>query len=155
MHRAHDTGTMFRRRALRVPLVATNALDVLSLSSVAGVAVAGALLNTNASGASASSVCQQARVPLGASFNFRVRAGTTILNTGNSVVKGDTGLSPGSVVTGFPPGSITGLDYVADKAAAEGQSGRNAAYRNAMGRTRSCATLIAENQSGKALAPGL
>ncbi|MDQ6692103.1 MAG: ice-binding family protein, partial [Candidatus Dormibacteraeota bacterium] len=37
--------------------------------------------------------------------NFAVLAGTTVTNTGPSLVTGQLGVSPGSSVTGFPPGS--------------------------------------------------
>ena len=44
-------------------------------------------------------------VPLGTAGSFSVLAGSTVTNTGPSVVAGDVGVYPGSAVVGFPPGS--------------------------------------------------
>jgi hypothetical protein len=122
-------------------------------ATVAALNGAGAGTDGNASGGSAST-CVQASVPLGAAGNFRVLAGTTVTNTGATVVKGNLGVSPGSAVTGFPPGKVTGTQYIADTAAANAQIALAKAYANAMGRTN-CPTSVAGNIGGKTLSPGL
>lgn len=43
---------------------------------------------------------------LGTAANFAVLAGSTVSNTGPTVLLGSLGVSPGNAVTGFPPGSI-------------------------------------------------
>ena len=48
---------------------------------------------------------QQAPVPLGAASTYGVLAGSTITNTGATTISVDVGLSPGTAVTGFPPGT--------------------------------------------------
>src|ERR1019366_5091611 len=49
-------------------------------------------------------------VNLGTASSFGVLAGTTVTNTDTPtiVVNGDVGVSPGTAVTGFPPGQVIG-----------------------------------------------
>jgi hypothetical protein len=49
-------------------------------------------------------------VGLGTAGSFAVLAGTTVTNTGPTIITGDLGVNPGSAVTGFPPGKVTGTN---------------------------------------------
>jgi hypothetical protein len=66
--------------------------------------------------------------------NFSVLAGSTVTNTGSTTVSGDVGVSPGTAVTGFPPGLAGGTIHKADGAAGQAQTALTAAYIDAAGR---------------------
>lgn len=93
-------------------------------------------------------------VPLGTTSAFTVLAGSTVTNTGATSVTGDLGVSPGSAVTGFPPGTTTGAIHVADPAAAQAQVDLTTAYNNAAGRTTNPIS-VSGDLTGLTLAPGL
>ena len=73
-------------------------------------------------------------VALGTAANFAVLAGSTVTNTGPTVINGDLGLSPGTAVTGFPPGQVNGTVHAADGAALQAKTDLGAAYDDAGGR---------------------
>ncbi len=71
-----------------------------------------------------------ATLPILSSANgFAVLAGQTVTNTGPTNVTGDLGVSPGSAVTGFPPGLVSGgTTHAADAVALQAQTDLTAAY---------------------------
>ena len=56
-------------------------------------------------------------VALGTAANYAVLAASTVTNTGPTTINGDLGLSPGTAITGFPPGQVNGTIDAADRAA--------------------------------------
>ncbi len=73
-------------------------------------------------------------VPLGSAANFDAVAGSTITNTGpTTIAGGDLGFSPGSAVTGFPPGTLISpaVMHITDPTAAQGQLDLTIAYNYA------------------------
>ncbi|HXM65623.1 MAG TPA: Ig-like domain-containing protein, partial [Candidatus Acidoferrum sp.] len=98
----------------------------------------------------------QAPVPMGSAANFEVLGASTVTNTGPTIVSGgDLGLSPGSSVTGFPPGTLTppAVMHLTDPAAAQAQLDLSIAYDYAAGLTG--AALLPGDMSGLTLTPGL
>ena len=74
-------------------------------------------------------------VLLGTGDSFAILGGSTITNTGNSVVNGDLGLHPGTVVSGFPPGTVNGAQHVTDAVAQQAKTDLTTAYLDAAGRS--------------------
>ena len=75
-------------------------------------------------------------VNLGTASSFAVLAGSAITNTGPTVISGDIGISPGTSVTGFPPGSqSTGTTQVADGVSLGAENDLITASNNAAGQT--------------------
>jgi hypothetical protein len=75
-----------------------------------------------------------APVSLGRAANFAVLAASTVTNTGPTTVTGDLGLSPGTAVTGFPPGAVDGTVHIADANAAAAKSDLAAAFEEVAAR---------------------
>ena len=71
---------------------------------------------------------------LGTAETFGVLAGTTVTNTGPSIITGNVGVSPGSAVTGFPPGIVLppGTIHAGDAVAALAQVSLTTAYNTLM-----------------------
>ena len=67
---------------------------------------------------------------LGTALNFAAIAGSTITNTGPTVIKGNVALSPGSAVTGFPPG-ISAVRNIADANAVQAKTDLVTAFTDA------------------------
>ncbi|MGC8511349.1 MAG: ice-binding family protein, partial [Acidimicrobiales bacterium] len=116
------------------------------------VATAAALLVAPALAVPASA--STTAVALGNAAPFAVLAGTTVTNTGTSQIAGSVGVSPGSAVTGFPPGLITGGSIdAADTTAQAAQASLTTAYLAAAGETP--VTVNASDLGGQTLVPGV
>jgi hypothetical protein len=80
------------------------------------VALAGFLSQSNASGI------------LGSADSFAVLGSSTVTSTGNTILNGDLGVYPGSAITGFPPGTVSGTIYAGGAVAQQAGNDASAAY---------------------------
>jgi len=95
----------------------------------------------------------QQQIVLGSASTFAILAGSTVTNTGQTVINGDLGVSPGSAVTGFPPGIINGATHAGDNAAAQAKNDVLSAYND--GAARLGAAVLPGNLGGLTFTPGL
>jgi hypothetical protein len=91
---------------------------------------------------------------LGTAGSFAVLAGSTVTNTGPTVIDGDVGVSPGSAVTGFPPGIVNGVIHAADAVAGQAQLDNLTAYNTLAGRPIAT-NLTGQDLGGKTLIAGV
>ena len=123
-------------------------MNCRGLSVVAGVCV-GALL------CAAVPARAQTAPSLGTAESFAVLGGSTVTNTGSSLIGGDLGVSPGSAVTGFPPGLVFGgTIHEADAVAASAQNAVTTAYNALVGQPCT-ADLTGQDLGGRTLTQGV
>ena len=104
--------------------------------------------------AGGSPAAAQTAPPLGTTTTFAVLGGSTVTNTGTSVLTGDLGVWPGLAITGFPPGTVTGTTHAGDAVAQQAQSDLTTAYNNLAG--QACGTnLTSQDLGGMTLTPGV
>ncbi len=104
----------------------------------------------------AAAACQTPLVPLSSAATFEVLAGSTVTNTGPTVITGgDLGLSPGSAVTGFPPGTLTppAVMHLTDPTAAQAEVDATTAYLYTAGLPGGA--VLPGDLSGLTFTPGL
>ena len=92
---------------------------------------------------------------LGSAASFVALASSTLTNTGPGVFVGDVGVSPGTSIIGFPPGTvISGTIYEGGPVPAQAQIDANSAYNDLAGQT--CDDdLTGQDLGGMTLAPAV
>ena len=92
---------------------------------------------------------------LGSAQSYAVLAGSTVTNVGATIITGDLGVSPGSAVTGFPPGIVVnGTIHIADASAGAAQGSLTAAFSN-LGSQACTQDLTGQDLGGMTLTPGV
>src|SRR5579872_5659758 len=112
------------------------------------------LFTTLAFSALSLTAASPATVALGAAGDFAVLAGSTVTSTGATQVTGDIGISPGTAITGFPPGTVIGTIHAGDPTAAKAIADLSTAIGDASGRTLAPIT-VAGDLGGQTLTAGL
>src|SRR5579859_6172504 len=118
--------------------------------SLLALAVASLVIATTVTSALASTA-----PGLGTATSFAILAATTVTNSGNSVVTGDLGVSPGTAVTGFaPPGTLNGTQHTgSDPVAISAKNALTTAYNNAASSPCNF-NQTGKNLGGQTLVPG-
>lgn len=92
-------------------------------------------------------------VGLGTAASYSVLGGQAVTNTGPTTLGGDLGVSPGTAITGFPPGLVAGAVHAGDAQAAQAQADLVVAYDDAAGRAPTAS--VAGDLVGRTLLPGV
>jgi len=92
-------------------------------------------------------------VPLGSACSFGILGASTVTSTGPSNVTGDIGVWPGPSITGFPPGTLTGTEYIDDAVAQTAQGDLTTAYNYAAAAPGGA--VLPADIGGETLAPGV
>ncbi|MEO8134391.1 MAG: ice-binding family protein [Betaproteobacteria bacterium] len=96
-----------------------------------------------------------AQISLGTAQSFGVLGGSTVTNTGATTVNGSVGVSPGSAITGFPPGIVAGgALHSNDAVAMQAQNDLTTAYNN-IASTPCTVDLTGQDLGGLTLTPGV
>jgi hypothetical protein len=67
---------------------------------------------------------------LGSASTFGIMATSAITSTGNTIINGDVSLSPGTSMSGFPPGIVNGAIHVNDGVSAQARADLLTAYNS-------------------------
>jgi hypothetical protein len=108
---------------------------------------------TATSGSSSTVTVTSVPTVLGAAASYSVLAATMVVSSGTSHLSGDLGVSPGTSITGFGPGTVGGDIHAGDASAAEAHTAVAAAYADLS--TRVADVELVGNLGGLVLTPGV
>jgi type VI secretion system secreted protein VgrG len=96
----------------------------------------------------------KASLILGSADSFAVLGGSLVTSTGDSVLNGNLGVSPGTAITGFGPGIVNGATYAGGSVAALAQADAFTAYNTLRNETPN-QNLTGQDLGGLTLAAGV
>jgi len=101
----------------------------------------------------------QSAPPLASAESFAVLGASTVTSAGPTIITGDVGVSPGTAVTGFPPGIVTGgTIHGGDPIAAAAQADAHIAYNDLLAEpcgTNLSGQILGTSPAAVTLAPGV
>ncbi|MBG6219074.1 hypothetical protein IWX75_003565, partial [Arthrobacter sp. CAN_A6] len=100
-----------------------------------------------------SAFAAEAPIGLGTAGSYSVLGGQAVTNTGPSILNANLGVSPGTAITGFPPGIAAGSTNAGNAEAAQAQADLVTAYNDAAGRAPTGS--VAGDLVGQTLAAGV
>jgi len=93
---------------------------------------------------------------LGTAQSFAVLGSSTVTSTGATALTGDLGVSPGTAITGFPPGIVTGgATYAGDAVAAQAHTDAGTAYNSLVNQWCDFNYAAIQEIGGLTLTPGV
>jgi hypothetical protein len=92
-------------------------------------------------------------VNLGTLQNFAVISSSSITSNGSTIITGDVGISPGTIITGFPTGTIFGSQRIGGVIADQAKIDLNNVYADINSRVNP--TNLSGDIGGQVLTPGL
>jgi Ice-binding-like len=97
--------------------------------------------------------------PLGSAQTFVVLGATTVTSAGPTVITGDLGVSPGTAITGFPPGQVSGgTIHAGDARSVRAQQDAHTAYAalvSELCRTNLSGQILGTSPDAVTLSPGV
>jgi len=96
----------------------------------------------------------QERPNLGDAESYTVLAGTGVTNSGNTKIDGNLGVAPGTGLSGFPPGIVSGRRDINNTAATNAQTFLTQVY-NQVQSISPTTNLSGKNLGGRTLTPGI
>jgi len=94
-------------------------------------------------------------VSLASASDFAVLAGSSIINTGNTRIDGEVGLSPGFWVNGFPKDLLVWTQHTKFSKSTQAKLDLTTAYNDSEGRRSADVVHLTGNIGGLTLTPGL
>ena len=92
---------------------------------------------------------------LGSAASFSVLGGQAVANAGPTTIVGDLGVSPGTAITGFPPGAVSGgATHAAGAVALQAQADVTTAY-DALAAQACTADITGQDLGGQTLTQGV